>query len=147
MKFSSSPEKAGRFFLSRRFLALAGVSLLAIGLALFAVFMDRGGKSARFDELREGMEMAEVLGVLKPAFVAPLPPASGVTTMTAMQMFKEPALSADVFSCYQESPLFPGFTATLTFEKGYLTKKELHAPGIRDILQYWWHQVWERVKR
>jgi hypothetical protein len=145
MKSSSSPEKPDRFFLSRRFLALAAVSLLAIGLALLAVLMDRGSRSARFDELREGMTMGEVLEVLKPAYIAQLPPNNGAVTVTTMEQFRAPALTDAVFFGYSESPLFPLFKTTITIEKGHLTTKELHSPSIHDILAYWWRKGWERA--
>jgi hypothetical protein len=144
MKSSSLPEKSDRLFRSRRFLALVGVSLFAIGLALFAVIMDRGGSSARFDALREGMTMAEVQGVLNPTFVSYVLPAS-VNTMTGIYLPSEPLPSQIVYYWYSETTLFPAFFATLTYEKGHLAIKELKKPSIPDILAYWWRQVWERA--
>jgi hypothetical protein len=144
MKSNSLSVKSGRFFRSRRFLALARVSVLAIGLALFAVFMDRGIHSGRFDELRGGMTMGEVLGVLNPTFVAHAPLPASVNTMTGIDLRREPEPSQIIYCWYSETTLFPAFFTTLTFEKGHLAIKELKKPSIPDILEYWWSKVRQR---
>ena len=143
MKSSSFPAQPRQFCRSRRFLALAGVSLLAIGLALFVVFMSRAGNSNRFDMLREGMTIDKVVGVLQPTWMGRTPLLAPIYSRFGIEI---PESSQIAYCWYSETPLFPGFTATVTFEKGHLTRKEMHAPVIRDILEYWWHQVWERAK-
>src|SRR5437868_1809679 len=110
MKPSSPPEGSSRSRRYRRFLALAAVSLLAIGLALLAAFMDRGAHSVRFDALQNGMTWFEVSSVLKPAFMAQLPKNDREASMTGMELLRDPDLNKTIFFCYSEDPFFPGFT-------------------------------------
>jgi hypothetical protein len=140
MKTSSSSQTSVRSRRYHRFFALAAVSLIPIGLAIFAAFMDRGVHSVRFDELHDGMTWFEAMRVLKPTFMTQLPPPGG-STMTGMELLRHPDLNKTIFFCYQENPIVPGFTAIATFVDGRLTSKELGTPGIRDILAYWWSQV------
>jgi hypothetical protein len=141
MKTIASPESPGRWPVYRRLIPLTAVALLAIGLALFAAFMDRGARSVRFDELQNGMTLFEAMSVLKPAFMAQLPKNDREATMTGMELLKDPDLNKTIFFCYSEDPLFPGFTTTITFVDGRLVNKELHAPGILAIFAHWWSKV------
>ena len=143
MKTNRSSENSGRSRRYRRFLPLAAVLLLTIGLVLFATFLDRGAHSVRFDELQDGMTMSEVINVLKPTFMAVLPPA-GHADMTGMELLREPDPNKTIFFCHSETPMFPGFTTIVTFVDGRLTSKELGTPGLRDILNHWWSQAWKR---
>jgi hypothetical protein len=144
MNIIAPPESSGRLFRYRRLLVLAAASLLAIGLALFAAFMDRGARSVRFEELQDGMTWVEVGSVLKPSFMAQLPKNDHEAAKTGMEMLRDPDLNKTILFCYSEDPLFPGFAAKVTFVDGHLTSKELGTPAIREILAHWWSTVWQR---
>jgi hypothetical protein len=101
---------------------------MLLGIALLIGYMNRGAGSARFARLQQGMTMEEVLLVLQPR--------------TTVDLFStgdgpEPPPKIVIFH-FTEDSMFPGFDATLTFESGRLTNKELNWPTLQDCLHYWW---------
>ena len=126
---STSPESSAHSMRLRRAVALTGVMLVAIGLALFAVVMDRGDNSVRFKSLREGMTVNEARAVIKPGSWTRLgpPPETGLSPVQEIVTFS-----------FRENAMVPEFVATLTFCDGRLEDKQLQKPSLRQILAYWW---------
>jgi hypothetical protein len=78
------PEHCSRRY--RRVLALATILFVAISIALFATFMDRGTRSVRFAALQDGMTKFEVIIALKPWSVWELQPIGGTATLTGAEL-------------------------------------------------------------
>src|SRR4051794_10584925 len=101
MQPGNSPAISGRFRRPRRFLALATILLVVIGIALLAGFVNDGTESKRFAKLQEGMTEDEVNAVLGPS-----------TQTTFVLRGKELVLAnAGHTFLYSENPLLPEFLA------------------------------------
>ena len=126
MQPSKSLVISGRLRRARRFLALAAILLVVIGIALFAGFVNDGTESKRFAKLQEGMTEDEVNAVLGP---------STQTTFVLRGKELVRANAGHTF-LYSENPLFPEFEATIRFVDGHLKEKHLLKPTFRQTLDF-----------
>ena len=143
MQPSNSPGNSVRLRRSRRFLALIAGLLVVIGIALFAGFIKNGTESSRFAKLYEGMTPDEVKAVLIPSNLDPVQMTSVVFAANGEKLVGADTGVMDCFQ-YSENSLFPEFVVSITYVDGHLKDKHLQKPTLRQILEFWWHQVGRR---